>query len=54
MYNRVPKFENVEQTLWKNMFCSPFDITTETKLQSFNIEYYIEQLIVEKNYMISN
>ncbi len=30
-----PKFENVEQTLWKNIFCSAFHITWQTKLQSF-------------------
>ncbi len=30
-----PKFENVEQTLWKNIFCSAFHTTRETKLQSF-------------------
>ncbi len=29
-----PKFENVEQTLWKNNFDSAFHITRETKLQS--------------------
>ncbi len=30
-----PKFENVEQTLWKNIFYSAFHTTRETKLQSF-------------------
>ncbi len=30
-----PKLENVEQTLWKNIFCSAFHITRETNLQSF-------------------
>ncbi len=27
-----PKFKNVEETLWKNIFCSAFHTTRETKL----------------------
>ncbi len=47
-----PKFENVEQTLWKNIFLLCFSYHTGNQTTVFNIEYFTEQLLVEKNYMI--
>ncbi len=35
-----PKFENVQQTRWKNIYSSAFHITRKTKLQGFQYRIF--------------
>ncbi len=48
MDNRLPKFANAEQTLWKKKIVLLFIPQGKPNYKVFNIEFFMEQLLVEK------